>query len=787
MNPSIARHVLALVCVAMACAVRGAMPAAIEIRMEDVTRFYEIYEAAGGRPTAQQLQRDYLDPGTAGLRHLTRVRKVNAENIARAIATQPQLYSNARSCLAVLPRIRERLVLTFDKLLELYPEAQKPPVTLLVSRGKPVAIAGPGSGVQVALEATCSENAAKYLGANVDDRFVYVIAHEYIHVQQAPERANPTVLERALEEGVAEFLGELISGGISNVAVHASAERRERQIEERFAADLDKRELSAWFDNTTPDDVGQLGYWVGYRIAKAYYQNAPDKRAAIREMIQMTDASEFLARSGWHPGIVLAAAQSVRFEDLAGWWSAAPVHGGESSHVALQFVVTDGRQEARLWLMAIGAYDIGLGTVTLSGNSIDTKPLSFPLTWNPTTRSLTGHLPAEAAPVYDIPVEFKRAEAAEMPPAREWKAPRPAVRWSVDTGAPGWAGLERDARSGMLFVGNEQGVLHALDRDGKVRWKFETGKPIRAQPRLIDGNVYLHSDSGYLYKLHSRTGREAWRARIVTEAPPRLPTNEQGTRWDRYGSSVVADGTHIYVSSRDKNLYALDIRTGRESWRVAAGDIMTATPALYRDLVIFATFDGKVSAVSRRDGAMRWTYDAKLAVAGDVTVAGNRVLVGSRSYDLIALDAATGKEHWKRYYWFSWIESPPVVRDGVVYTGSSDATKVYAIDLADGSVRWKTAVPGYSWQRTAVNAELVIAGTVGAGEFPGPRAGALVAMDRANGAIRWIHLDPPSQEMVESRKGWGFGASPVLANGAVYAADLNGKVYAFELKLPSPR
>jgi outer membrane protein assembly factor BamB len=70
---------------------------------------------------------------------------------------------------------------------------------------------------------------------------------------------------------------------------------------------------------------------------------------------------------------------------------------------------------------------------------------------------------------------------------------------------------------------------------------------------------------------------------------------------------------------------------------------MTATPALYGSLVIFAAFDGKVRAVSTRDGALRWTYDAKLAIAGDVVVASDRVLVGSRSYDLIALDAKTAR------------------------------------------------------------------------------------------------------------------------------------------------
>jgi predicted nucleic acid-binding protein len=65
------------------------------------------------------------------------------------------------------------------------------------------------------------------------------------------------------------------------------------------------RDISEWVDNTTPEDVGQLGYWVGYRIAKAFYRHAPDKRVAIREMIQMTDAHGLLARSGWYPGIVL--------------------------------------------------------------------------------------------------------------------------------------------------------------------------------------------------------------------------------------------------------------------------------------------------------------------------------------------------------------------------------------------------------------------------------------------------------------------------------------------------
>lgn len=293
---------------ALTCVSVSAQTPAIEILTEDVDRFFSVYEAAAGRPTAQQIQREYLDRGTAGLRHLVRVRNLTGERIALALDADPELYRGARACLPVLPRVRARLARTFERLLELYPAAQRPPVTILVSRGRPLALAGPGNGVQVALEGMCSTTAARVLDRDVDERFVHVIAHEYIHSQQAPALADTedlTVLQRSLLEGIAEFAGELISGGIAHVGIAPSAKGREREIETRFAASIDSKDLSAWVDNTTAVEVGQLGYWVGYRIAKAYYRRAPDKRAAFRAMIEMTDARAFLTASGWSPGLEL--------------------------------------------------------------------------------------------------------------------------------------------------------------------------------------------------------------------------------------------------------------------------------------------------------------------------------------------------------------------------------------------------------------------------------------------------------------------------------------------------
>lgn len=63
--------------------------------------------------------------------------------------------------------------------------------------------------------------------------------------------------------------------------------------------------MSNWLFNGTPEKPGDLGYWVGYRIAKTYYQRASDKRQAFREILEMTDPKAFLAKSGWYPGIQL--------------------------------------------------------------------------------------------------------------------------------------------------------------------------------------------------------------------------------------------------------------------------------------------------------------------------------------------------------------------------------------------------------------------------------------------------------------------------------------------------
>lgn len=285
--------------------VRASNAAEAEIIIEDVARFYAVFDAANGKPAAEALQRDYLDKGTDGVRQFIPNRIISAEALAKEIAEVPEVYAKARACAKQMPAVRRRLKAVFVKLAEIHPEATFPPVTILVGRNNSGGTTG-ASGVLIGLEVVCRSD---HLQANLTDRFVHLIAHEYGHIEQGGDDETGGLLVQVLREGGAELIAELASGQVSNVHLQAWTKGHEKEIEEKFLADIEAGDRSKWLYNGvgTPERPGDLGYWVGWRIAKSYYQRAKDKRAAVRAILKVSnaDAKAFLAESGWSPGMIL--------------------------------------------------------------------------------------------------------------------------------------------------------------------------------------------------------------------------------------------------------------------------------------------------------------------------------------------------------------------------------------------------------------------------------------------------------------------------------------------------
>jgi hypothetical protein len=303
--------------VASATAAAATAVVAPEIRISDVERFYRVYDAADGKPSAEALKRDYLDPGSPGLHEFLIRRIRSADVLAKKIAQDPAPFEKARECMAALPDVKERLAVVLPKLQGIYAQAKFPPVTFLIGRNSAAGIPG-DAGVMMGLERACTGD---WWEPNVSDRLVHLIAHEYIHIQQPAwqndESGNEqrlNVLTASLSEGVAEFGGELISGSVGEVHLQKWLSGCDAHIAVDFLKDADSLDSSQWLSNGpgTAQRPGDVGYWVGYRIAKAYYTRARNKRKAFEELIRLSDTKAILAASGWPKSMPATSRDSCR-------------------------------------------------------------------------------------------------------------------------------------------------------------------------------------------------------------------------------------------------------------------------------------------------------------------------------------------------------------------------------------------------------------------------------------------------------------------------------------------
>ena len=104
-------------------------------------------------------------------------------------------------------------------------------------------------------------------------------------------------------------------------------------------------------------------------------------------------------------------------------------------------------------------------------------------------------------------------------------------------------------------------------------------------------------------------------------------------------------------------------------------------------------------ALDPKSGSIIWTLQTGSAIWNAPVLHENLVLVGSRTGVLYACEAATGQVRWKSKTGGPLLSSPAIdAKAGRVYIGCEDM-HVYAFDLADGRLVWKSPkLPGVSFR-----------------------------------------------------------------------------------------
>lgn len=299
---------LALTLIAVAANAQTGDPDAARIVTEDIPRFWQAYDQAAPEFAPEVFQKIYLNPGTPGLQDFVELRIESAEGLAKVVRTVPGYYASARESTGRIAEMEGQIRESFHALKRLYPEAVFPDVYFLIGklnsggttseRGLLIGAEMYGRTPQAPEEELKDYDWLRTVLKPVE-AVPHIVAHELIHFQQ--KNAKQELLFQCLREGGADFLAEKISGKHINGHVHDYARPRERELWEEFRERLDDENFSGWLygGNDEEGRPADLGYWMGYEIVAAYYEQADDKKQAIVDILSFEDSHEFLERSGY--------------------------------------------------------------------------------------------------------------------------------------------------------------------------------------------------------------------------------------------------------------------------------------------------------------------------------------------------------------------------------------------------------------------------------------------------------------------------------------------------------
>ena len=289
-------------------------PAAARLVFDDLPRFWQAWDLAQQAPDAAGraaiYQREYLDAGSAGLREFDRLRIEGGAQLAANIAAHPRYYASLRArtdeVRATGPAVRQAMV----ALARRYPEAVFPDVYFLIGRmNSGGTLSDTGLLIGVDMYGLADDTPRDELGTwhraviKPASELAHIVAHELVHYHQRytdRERAG-TLLAISVNEGVADYVAELVSGAHINTHVHAWAAPREAELWREFSERMHGQDTKGWVYDTEPGGgrPADLGYFVGYRIAQCRAARAPDPADALRAMLVIDDFDAFLAASGY--------------------------------------------------------------------------------------------------------------------------------------------------------------------------------------------------------------------------------------------------------------------------------------------------------------------------------------------------------------------------------------------------------------------------------------------------------------------------------------------------------
>lgn len=257
------------------------------------------------------------------------------------------------------------------------------------------------------------------------------------------------------------------------------------------------------------------------------------------------------------------------------------------------------------------------------------------------------------------------------------------IRWMYHTGGP--IGGKPLLWEGNVVVGSADGNIYCLgERNGRLAWKTKTNAAVLGVPVASHDTLFVGGSDRLFRALNLKDGAVLWTSDSLHGFVETKP--------------LLAGGLVIF-GAWDDRLYALDAATGRTRWIWDGGRAgvlyspAACWPVASAGKVFIVAPDREMTAIDLRSGRTVWRtarYQVRESIGRSED--GSRIYVRAMRDSIIAIDAAADSCHavWITNCGFGYDINSAMLREhsGIVYYGTKNGL-VLALDGKSGKVLWE--------------------------------------------------------------------------------------------------